>query len=350
VHRVLRYDEGEIRREIEMRKIFKTYLPALLLLAFLAMILVTCGGGGGGGGGDRGDLTGLSVNGPSSMSEFSSETYAATASWSDNSTSTVTPTWSVNSQIATISPGGVLYCPSIDSDLMVTVTATYSSGGITETAAMDVTITNITTIPFTAQMVSGEAFFEENFPAGGGYDSSLSIFNADFSFEQYSHESPPDTSDYETGTWSIDASGNLIITVGAQGPVTVMLIADSSTEMEVVVDDGTGAPSIVILEKTVPVDPSLLPGTYLQSPGGHTWVFNANGTGTISIFGGVTFTWSVDSGVLKMPSSTGGEPWFYARASSQSTATSYTVLKVGFVEFLNGGFFNYYGGRDLTRQ
>ena len=33
-----------------MRKIFVTYLPASLLLVFLAMILWACGGGGGGGG------------------------------------------------------------------------------------------------------------------------------------------------------------------------------------------------------------------------------------------------------------------------------------------------------------
>jgi len=336
-----------------MRKFFITYLPASLLLAFLAMFLVTCGGGGGGGSSTpAADLTGLSMNGPLSMSEYGTATYTATASWSDNSTSTVAPTWSVNSQTATISPGGVLYCPSIASDLTVTVTATYSSGGVTETADMVVTITNITTIPFTAQMVSGEAFFEENFYAGGGYDSFLSIFNADSSFEGYSHESPPDTSEYDTGTWSIDAPGNLIVNIGAQGTVTIMLISDSPTEVEVVVDDGTGTPSIVILEKIVPVDPAKLPGTYRQSPGGHTWVFNANGTGTVSIFGGISFTWSVDSGVLNMPSSTGYSAVFYARASSQSTATEYTILKVGFPEHntSTGNFYNYYGGRDLTRQ
>jgi hypothetical protein len=90
-------------------------------------------------------MTGLSIKGPSSMSSYGTATYTATASWSDSSTSTVTPTWSVNPQVAEISPGGVLSCQAIDSDQMVTVTATYSSGGITETATMNVTITNITT-------------------------------------------------------------------------------------------------------------------------------------------------------------------------------------------------------------
>ena len=332
-----------------MRKFSITYLPASLLLVFLAMFLFSCGGGGGGGSSTpAADLTGLSMNGQSSMSEYGTATYTATASWSDNSTSTVAPTWSVNSQTATISPGGVLYCPSIDSDQAVTVTATYSSGGVTETADTVVTVTNITTIPFTAQMVSGEAFFEENFYTGGGYDSFLSIFNADSSFEQYSHDSPPETSDYDTGTWSIDASGNLIVNTGGQGTVTIMLISDSPTVVQVVVDDGTGAPFTVILEKTVPVDSSKVPGTYTD---GSTWTFNADGTGSTTGGGGWTFDWSVDSGILKNVFSNGYQGWFYARASSQSTATSYTNLNVAFVELdPSGGFYNYYGGIDLTRQ
>jgi hypothetical protein len=214
---------------------------------------------------------------------------------------------------------------------------------------MDVTITNVTTIPFTAQMLSGEAFFEENFPAGGGYDSYLSIFNADFSCELYSFGTFPDRSDYETGTWSIDASGNLIITVGGQGTITVMLIADSSTEMEVVVDDGTGTPETEILEKTLTVNPSLLPGIYTGSDG-YTWVFNADGTGSVSIFGGTSFTWSVDSGILKMVAGNGYQMWFYARASTTAWAT-YVLLKVGFVELTpTGGFHDYYGGYELQRQ
>jgi hypothetical protein len=242
----------------------------------------------------------------------------------------------------------VLYCPTIASDQTVTVTATYSRGGITETDTMDVTITNVTTIPFTAQMVSGEAFFEENSYAGGGYDSFLSLFNADSSFEQYSLET--NRSGYDTGTWSIDASGNLIVNIAGQGTVTIMLIADSPTEVEVVVDEGTGTPSTVILEKTVSVDPSKVPGTYLAQ-NGESWTFNSNGTGSTTGGGGWTFTWSVDAGILKNVFSSAYSGWFYARASSQSTATSYTTLNVAFVELTpTGGFYNYYGGRDLTRQ
>src|SRR5512146_2583214 len=145
------------RRTAEMRKFLFTSLSASWFLAFLAMVLFTvagCGGDGGGGfaaegggedggGGSAVTLTGLSINGPSSMIMYSTATYTATASWSDNSTSTVTPTWGVNSLVASISPDGVLSCNhAIIYDEPASLTATYSSGGITKTATKDVTITN----------------------------------------------------------------------------------------------------------------------------------------------------------------------------------------------------------------
>jgi hypothetical protein len=203
-------------------------------------------------------------------------------------------------------------------------------------------------------MVSGQAFYEENSPAGGGYESTLSLLNADSSFEQYSYENPPDTSEYATGIWSIDTYGNLVINISGQGTVTVGLISDSSTEMQVVVDDGTEPPPMLTLEKIVPAEPSLLPGTYAGSDG-YTWVFNAGGTGSIPDFSGgaITFTWSVDSeGVLRMPGSTGYTASFYARATSESTATEYTILRAGFPEHntSTGNFYFYYGGIELTRQ
>lgn len=323
-----------------MRKFCRTYLSASMLLTFLAIILATCGGGGGDSGGSRGDLTGLSINGPSSMTEYGTIAYSATASWSDNSTSVVTPAWSVNSQATTINTDGVLSCSQIDSDQTVTITATYSSGGITETAMMDASITNVVTIPFTAAMLSGKNFYEENF-TGGASNLEYFSFNADFTFGQ---------SGYLTGTWSIDASGNLIEDIGGQGTVTVMLIADSSTEMQVLVDGEGGIPTIGILEKTVPVDPAKLPGTY-RAQNGDVWTFNSDGTGSTSGGGGWSFSWSVDAGILKNIFSNGYQGWFHARASSQSTASAYTVLKVGFTEYNPSGvFYTYYGGRDLTRQ
>ena len=339
-----------------MRKYIFTFLPASLLMACLAMVLSTCGGGSGGGdggGGSTATLTGLSINGPSSMPEYGTATYTATATWSDNSTTTVTPIWSVNPQVAEISTGGVLSCQGgVSSDQTVTITATHSAGGITKTGTMDVTVNHVPSIPFTTQELSGKVFFEENFYAGGGYDSHLYIFNADFSLERYGYKNSPDTSDNVTGTWSTDPYG-VHLNISGREPFTVQRVAESPTGITMLIYDGPGPPSVVTWEKIVPVDPAKLPGTYTQSLEGYTWVFNANGTGSVSIFGGINFTWSVDSdGVLRMPTTTGYTAVFFARASSQSTATSYTNLKVGFPEFntSTGAFYSYYGGRELTRK
>lgn len=334
-----------------MRKISSIYLPATMLLAFLAMVLLTCGGGGGDGGGGLA-VTGLSVSGPSSVSEYDTATYTATATFADNTTSTVTPTWEVDLQTASISSAGELYCQGIDNDEMATVTATYSSGGVTETATMDVTITNVVTIPFTEQMLSGQAFFEENTYEGGGYDSHLTIYNADFSWVQYVNNNYDD-SHYGTGTWSIDASGNAIITGSDGGTAMVMLISDSSTEMQVVVQIGTEPPYTAIVEKIISVDTAKVPGTYTLSGEDSTWVFNVDGTGSTTLFGGCNYTWSVDTGILKTVflDCSQYKPQFYARAGSQSDATSYTLLKVAPVEFTpTDAFYFYYGGGEFTRQ
>jgi len=345
-----------------MRKFIVTFLPASLLLACLAMVLSTCGGGGGGGdggGGSTATLTGLSINGPSSVSEYATGTYTATASWSDNSTSTVTPVWSVNSQAASISTSGVLSCQGgVSSDQTVTITATHSAGGITETATMNVALTNIATIPFTAQMLSSAILFDENTSAGGNYDSSLVIFNADSSVEQYKYENPPNASNYKTGSWSIDASGKLLVNISGQGTVTVELIGDLVYVPLVLVDEGTGTPSTVQLERSgpgpYPFDSALLPGTYVNGTGariGERWIFNSNGTGSTTGDGGWTFTWSVDSGILKVVFSNGYVGSMYLRQSSQVSPTSYTILKWAFVMHTPTGEFGaYYGGMELTRQ
>jgi hypothetical protein len=353
-----------------MRKILVTYIPASLFLAFLVMGIFTLGGCGGDGGGELSSnneiqpalpapgvtLTGLSINGPSSMGEYESASYTALASWSDGSTSMVTPTWSVYPQKAEIDTDGVLSCRGgVASDQMVTVRAAYSSGGIAKSDTMDVTITNVPTIPFTGEEVSAKAFFQED--SRGDYTSFLYILNADSSLNVYWNFGLPrgDGSSYMNGTWSNDPDGLFLdFRLWGMGPAMVHRTADSPTDMEVLLYQAIWRSSTVATwEKTVPVDPAKLPGTYAGSDG-YTWVFNADETGSVPDFGvgGLTFTWSVDAeGVLRMPSSTGYTPVFYARATSQSTATEYTILKVGFVELTpTGAFFKYYGGIELTRQ
>lgn len=224
----------------------------------------------------------------------------------------------------------------------------------------------VTSPGITIEML-GLGWFKEYTDAGGVYESDFLHFGGWGFLWQY-HNENYDTSDLNTGGWDIDgfwdidndkvvADGNLEITIGGQRTSTMRLISYSPTEVEVWIDDGTGTPSTTTFERIVPVDPAKLPGTYVDSTDGYTWVFNPDGTGFVSGYGGLTFTWSVDyTGHLQMPADTGYTAMFHARASSQSTATTYTVLKVAITEHVTstdgylGNFKFYYGGRELTRQ
>jgi len=92
-------------------------------------------------------LTGLAVSGPASVNETSTASYTATASWSDGTTSTVTPTWSENSEYTTINSAGVLTASSVPSNQTVTISASYTDGGITKSDTCTVTVLDIPAAP-----------------------------------------------------------------------------------------------------------------------------------------------------------------------------------------------------------
>ena len=84
----------------------------------------------------------LAINGPSYISENSSGQFTATAIFSDGSSVLVPPIWSENSSVAAISPAGVLTASEVNNDVVVSVSASYSIGGVTCTANQNVTIRN----------------------------------------------------------------------------------------------------------------------------------------------------------------------------------------------------------------
>jgi uncharacterized repeat protein (TIGR02543 family) len=91
-------------------------------------------------------LSSLAVSGPTSVNELSSAQFTATATFSDGSSQTVTLSpWNLNfGAAATISSAGVLNAAAVTVDTLVTVSATYVSGGVTKYATRDVTVRNTT--------------------------------------------------------------------------------------------------------------------------------------------------------------------------------------------------------------
>jgi hypothetical protein len=108
-------------------------------------------------------LSGLTIGGPASVNEGGSGTYIATATWSDGSTSAVTPVWSENSSYATISAGGGLTTTAVTANQTVTVGASYTSGGVTKTAAKSVGIVDVSTTKTLSELaITGPASVNED--------------------------------------------------------------------------------------------------------------------------------------------------------------------------------------------
>jgi chitinase len=90
-------------------------------------------------------LNDLSISGDDFVSENNSAGFAATATFSDGTTQTVSDnaSWSENSTHANINSSGVLTASEVTEDTLVTIQASYSIGGATKIATKVVTIIDV---------------------------------------------------------------------------------------------------------------------------------------------------------------------------------------------------------------
>ncbi|RZB31150.1 MAG: hypothetical protein SRB2_04675 [Desulfobacteraceae bacterium Eth-SRB2] len=116
-------------------------------------------------------LSSLSISGDNSVNENSSAGYTATATFSDGSTQTITGSsnWSDDSIHASINSSGVLTTYEVSDDVTVTIQASYTHEGVTQTATKAVTIINVTapvTVILSSLSISGDDSVNENSSAG----------------------------------------------------------------------------------------------------------------------------------------------------------------------------------------
>ena len=90
-------------------------------------------------------LTNLSISGSDFVRENNSAGFVATATFSDDTTQTVTgnSTWSENSVYTGINNSGVLTTSEVTEDTSLTIQASYTIGGVTRTASKTVTIIDV---------------------------------------------------------------------------------------------------------------------------------------------------------------------------------------------------------------
>jgi hypothetical protein len=101
-------------------------------------------------------LSRVDVTGPASVNEGATANYTATATFSNNTTQNVTSsaTWSENSTATTISTGGLLTAAQVTGNQSLIVTASYTSGSVTQSGNLNVSIADSATPPNTSKSIN----------------------------------------------------------------------------------------------------------------------------------------------------------------------------------------------------
>lgn len=157
-------------------------------------------------------LTGIAIQGASSVDANTTFSYSASASYNDGSSRNVVAAWSLTSPYATIDASGVLSAQSVTGDQTVTITASYTEGEVTRTASKDVAIFDKALHPpaLTGITIAGAASVNEN---------RASTYTATASYDDGS-------SKLVTAVWSLTSP---YATINASGVLSAQAVTGSQT-------------------------------------------------------------------------------------------------------------------------
>ncbi|MCL1926366.1 MAG: hypothetical protein FWF95_04415, partial [Syntrophorhabdaceae bacterium] len=166
-------------------------------------------------------LSSIAINGAASVNEGTTATYTTTATWSNGTTSTVSPAWSLSStNYASINSSGVLTAKSVNSDQTVTITASYTTAGVTKTTSKTVTIKNV---PVTLSSIMINGISSVNKGASATYTAIASWSDGTTSIVS------PTWSLSSTTYASIDSQGTLTAKNNVNSDQTVKITANYKT-------------------------------------------------------------------------------------------------------------------------
>ena len=190
-------------------------------------------------------LSSIAISGPSSLNENSTAQFSATAFFSDNSSQTVSPAWSVDTTTTTISSSGLFSAGEVTSDTVVTISGSYTTSGTTRSAQKLITVINTNGTPTTRviTLIGNLAF--GNVAVGSSAQRTLGMTNRGNTTLTVSNISYPNGF---SGNWSgtIDAGGLQSIAVSFSptssnsygGSVTVN--SDKTSGVNTIAASGTG--------------------------------------------------------------------------------------------------------------
>jgi hypothetical protein len=166
-------------------------------------------------------ISSLTISGPDSINENETASFTATATYDDGSSKDVTPdtTWAASGEGSFTSPGA--YAPgSVDATATVTLTASYTSNGITREVNKTVTVTNVeTTKTLSSIAIAGP----DTLNAGGTGSFTATATYSDNSTEDITAKA----------TWSLSSTAANAGTMAANGSYTAP--ATVSTEIAVTI-------------------------------------------------------------------------------------------------------------------
>ena len=188
-------------------------------------------------------LISLSISGDDVVNENSHANYAATATFSDGSTQTISgsASWSEDSSYASIDSSGVLTTSEVSGDVTVTIQASCTYNEVTKTANKVVTIINVTapapvTVTLGSLSISGDNSVNEN--SSSGYtatatfsDGSTHIVTGSANWSENSSYAAINSNGVLTTS---EVSGNM--TVAIQASYTYEGVTKTATKVATIID------------------------------------------------------------------------------------------------------------------
>ena len=205
-------------------------------------------------------LSTLAISGAASVPEGTTAQYTAVATYSNGSTREVGATWSENAEAISVSVFGLLSAGRVAVDTPVTLNASYTEGGVTRSASLAVTVTNVPDVPFIS--VSPASITQSIVIGDNAPSQTFTVSNSNTGTLNYSI-------DIGGATWFsvTPASGS---SVGEADAITVnfdTIALPAGTHMGIIsVVDATSGNSPMSLSVTVNVKPAAFEITELKVP------------------------------------------------------------------------------------
>ncbi len=229
-------------------------------------------------------LSSISIGGPTSMNESSSVDFPVTATMSNNSTKSVTATLTENSTYTSFS-GIRLTAVEVPSNQSVTVSASYTEGGLTRTATKSVQILNVApTVTLSSIAIGGPTSVNES--TSTAYPVTATMSNSTTKTVTATLTEDSQYATFNGGSLTTTAvTGNQVVNIGA-----------SYTENGVT---RTASKQVTIVDATVPPPP--VEGSHagrFDTYAGATTCLSCHRTQAVQVYNSEHYQWSGKFGAI----------------------------------------------------